>query len=328
MKKTITFGEVMLRLTTPENQRFLQAESFSAVYGGSEANVAVSLCNYGTPAEHVTALPQNALGQAALNSLRRYGVGTGSIARCGNRLGIYFVEKGAAYRKQGIVYDRADSALATAPANTFNWPKIFENADWFHFSGITPALSENCAAMCLAACKTAHSLGLTVSCDLNYREALWSKEKANRVMSELMPLVDVCFAYEDEPQDMFGIMPEKGAEKNEGYRQMARELKKRFGFKMVAITNSCSYTAMQIDWAAMLYDGKDFYFSRRYEMTAVDRIGGGDAFCGGFIHASKSGYAPQQIIEFAVAAGSMKYTVMGDFNCVSAPEVEALAFKN
>lgn len=326
MKKTVTFGEIMLRLTTPENQRFLQAESFLAVYGGSEANVAVSLCNYGQPAEHVTALPQNAIGQAALNSLRRYGVATNHIARCGNRLGLYFVEKGAAYRKQGIVYDRALSAIATAPANTFNWQEIFNDADWFHFSGITPALSTDCAAMCLAACKAAHSLGLTVSCDLNYREALWPREKANRVMSELMPLVDVCFAYEDEPQDMFGITPQKGTDPNEGYRQMATELKKRFGFKLVAITNSRSYSAMQIDWAAMLYDGNDFYFSRRYEINAVDRIGGGDAFCGGFIYAAKNGYTPQQIIEFAVAAGSMKYTVMGDYNCVSAEEVAALAF--
>lgn len=328
MKKVVTFGEIMMRLTAPDHQRLLQTETFHAAYGGSEANVAVSLCNYGLRASHVTRLPQNALGQAALNSLRRYGVETNDICRGGSRLGLYFVEKGAAYRAQAIVYDRAGSAMATASSTELNWEKIFENADWFHFSGITPALSAACAEMCLEACKTAKRLGLTVSCDLNYREALWPRERANEVMSRLCQFVDICFAYEDEPQDVFGIFPDKNAEKNQGYRQMAVKLKERFPFKMVAITNSRSFSAMHMDWAAMLYDGNEFYFSRRYEINAVDRIGGGDAFCGGFIYAAKTGLSPQEMIEFAVAAGSMKYTVNDDYNCVSADEVKRLAFQN
>ncbi len=325
MKRVVTFGEVMLRLTASGHRRLSQAAEFEAVYGGSEANAAVSLCNYGSPAALVTRLPENALGEAALRSLRACGVDVSGVVRGGNRLGLYFVERGISYRKQGILYDRAGSSMAMAAPEDFDWETAFADADWFHFSGVTPALGEGCAAAVQEACRIAKQKGLTVSCDLNYREPLWSRTEAERVMSGLMPYVDVCLAYEEEPQDIFGICPAEGASREEGHRQMARALRERFGFSLVAVTSSRARSAMSHDWSAMLFDGEEYYFSRRYEVDAVDRIGGGDAFSGALIHAVRRDWEPQQIVEFAAAAGCLKYTVEGDCNAVTEAEVAQLA---
>lgn len=324
MKRIVTFGEIMLRLTVQDGYRFTQAGGFDLAFGGSEANVAGALSNYGMEAAFVTRLPENDLAKAAINTLRAIGVDTSQIARGGDRMGIYFMEKGAACRKHGILYDRADSAIATAPADTFDWDRLLEGADWFHFSAITPALSEACAQMCLAACKAARQKGITVSCDLNYREQLWSSEEAGRVMSEICSFVDVCFAYEDEPAAIFGITPDS-EDRAEGHKNMARKLADRFGFRTVAITSSDIFSADRLSWSAMLMQDGAFYFSRRYELTAADRIGGGDAFCGGFIYAALAELPPQERIEFAVASGSLKYSVQGDIACATADEVKRLA---
>ena len=329
MSRVITFGEILLRLTAPRHQRFIQAQSFAACYGGSEANAAVSLCNYGTSAVFVTRLPAHAVGQAAIDSLRARGAGTRYIVRGGDRLGVYYVEQGAGYRGQTIVYDRAGSAIAEAAANEFDWKHIFTDsgAEWFHFSGITPALSDTCAALCLSACRAAKRLGLTVSCDLNYREALWSQEKARRVMAELCRYVDVCIAYEDEPGDIFGIRAPEGLSRTDAACTIARALRERFDFSAVAVTVSRSSSAMRRDWSAVLADrcSGSCCVSRCYEFDAVDRIGGGDAFSGALIHALLNRLPMQQAIDFAAAAGCLKYTIEGDVNAVTSDEVMTLA---
>lgn len=330
MKRIITFGEIMLRLAPEGYYRFVQTESFNATYGGGEANVAVSLANYGLDAAFVTKLPAHDIGQAAINSLRRYGVDTKFITRGGDRVGIYFLEKGASQRPSKVIYDRAGSAIAAATTADFDWDAILEGADWFHFTGITPALGDNVAAICLEALKAAKARGITVSCDLNYRKKLWTREKAGQVMGELCKYVDVCIANEEDAADVFGIHAAntdvtKGEVNHAGYKDVARQLKDRFGFSHVAITLRSSISANDNDWAAMLYDGNDFYFSKQYRMHIVDRVGGGDSFGGGLIYALLHDYTPQQTIEFAVAASCLKHTVEGDFNLVSLAEVQNLA---
>ncbi|HCA28275.1 MAG TPA: 2-dehydro-3-deoxygluconokinase [Ruminococcaceae bacterium] len=330
MKKVITFGEIMLRLAPEGYTRFIQAETFGATYGGGEANVAVSLANYGLNASFVTKLPVHDIGQASVNSLRRYGVDTSKIVRGGNRVGIYFLEKGASQRPSKVIYDRADSAIANAQPSDFDWNEIFEGADWFHFTGITPALGENVAAICLEACKAAKTKNLTVSCDLNYRKNLWSREQAGRTMAELMPFVDVCIANEEDSADVFGIKSENtdvttGKVNHEGYKEVAKKLADRFGFKKIAITLRGSISANDNNWAAMLYDGNNYYFSRNYLIHIVDRVGGGDSFGAGLIYSLLSGYENQAALEFAVAASCLKHTIEGDFNQVSVSEVEKLA---
>lgn len=329
-KKVITFGEIMLRLAPEGYYRFVQADTFGATYGGGEANVAVSLANYGFDAKFITKLPKHEIGQAAVNSLRKYGVDTSYIARGGDRVGIYFLEKGASQRPSKVIYDRAGSSIATASREDFNWKEIFDGAEWFHFTGITPALNDEVAAICLDACKAAKEAGLTVSCDLNYRNKLWSKEKAGQVMGELCQYVDVCIANEEDAADVFGIKAAdtdvtKGEVNHEGYKDVAKQLADRFGFSKVAITLRESISANDNKWSAMLYDGNDFYFSKKYTMHIVDRVGGGDSFGGGLIYAMLSGFAPQDAIEFAVAASCLKHTVEGDYNLVSAAEVKTLA---
>lgn len=329
-KKVITFGEIMLRLAPEGYYRFVQAESFGAAYGGGEANVAVSLANYGFDASFVTKLPQHEIGQAAVNSLRRYGVDTRHIARGGKRVGIYFLEKGASQRPSKVIYDRAASSIAEAEATDFDWKSIFDGAEWFHFTGITPALNDDVAAICLEACKAAKAAGVTVSCDLNYRNKLWSKEKAGTVMGELCQYVDVCIANEEDASDVFGIRAAdtdvtSGTVNHEGYKDVAMQLKARFDFKLVAITLRESLSANDNLWSAMLYDGKEFYFSKKYTMHIVDRVGGGDSFGGGLICAQLSGYGPAETIEFAVAASCLKHSIEGDFNMVSMEEVQKLA---
>lgn len=326
----ITFGEIMLRLAPEGYYRFVQAEHYGATYGGGEANVAVSLANYGYDAKFVTKLPKHEIGQAAINALRRYGVDTSYITRGGDRVGIYFLEKGASQRPSKVIYDRAGSSISTASSEDFNWDEIFEGVDWFHFTGITPALNDTVAAICLEACKKAKEKGITVSCDLNYRNKLWSKEKAGQVMGELCQFVDVCIANEEDAGDVFGIRAShtditSGQVNHEGYKEVAKELAERFNFKKVAITLRSSISANDNKWAAMLYDGGEYYFSKTYLMHITDRVGGGDSFGAGLIYASLENYAPAQAVEFAVAASCLKHSIEGDFNQVSVEEVKKLA---
>ncbi len=329
-KKVVTFGEIMLRLAPEGYMRFVQAESYGATYGGGEANVAVSLANYGLDASFVTKLPSHEIGQAGINALRRFGVQTSDIVRGGDRVGIYFLEKGASQRPSKVIYDRAGSSIATATTNDFDWDKIFEGASWFHFTGITPALGDNVADICLEACKAAKEKGITVSCDLNYRNKLWSKEKAGQVMGELCQYVDVCISNEEDANDVFGIKAAgtdvtAGQVNHEGYKDVAKQLADRFHFSKVAITLRTSISANDNKWAAMLYDGTDCYFSKQYLMHIVDRVGGGDSFGGGLIYACLNEMAPQDTIEFAVAASCLKHSIEGDFNQVSVDEVQKLA---
>ena len=330
MKRVITFGEIMLRLAPEGYYRFVQAEKYGATFGGGEANVAVSLANFGVDAVFVSKVPKHEIGQACVNSLRRFGVDTDEILRGGDRLGIYYLEKGASQRPSKVIYDRAGSAISQATKDEFDWDDILEGADWFHFTGITPALGDNVAEICLEAVKAARAKGITVSCDLNYRNKLWSKEKAGEVMSELCKYVDVCIANEQDADDVFGIKARNtdvtsGKVDHEGYKDVALQLKERFGFKKVAITLRGSISANDNDWAGMLYDGSDFYFSRTYPVHIVDRVGGGDSFGGGLIYACLNDYSGQDTINFAVAASCLKHSIEGDYNMVTVDEVKKLA---
>jgi 2-dehydro-3-deoxygluconokinase len=330
MSKVVTFGEIMLRLVPEGYYRFVQADTFQATYGGGEANVAVSLANYGLDAIFVTKLPKHEIGQAAVNSLRRFGVDTSKIVRGGDRVGIYFLEKGASQRPSKVIYDRANSSIAEASPGDFNWKNIFEDASWFHWTGITPALGDNAAAITKEAVEAAKAAGLTVSCDLNYRKKLWSKDKARRIMETLMPFVDICIANEEDAADVFGITAKdtdvtSGELSREGYKDVAKQLVDKFRFKQVAITLRESLSANDNNWAAMLYDGKDFRFSRKYAVRIVDRVGGGDSFGAGIIYGNLNKLSPQETIEFAVAASCLKHSIEGDFNMVSLDEVTKLA---
>lgn len=320
----------MLRLAPEGYYRFVQAETYGATYGGGEANVAVSLANFGMDAAFVTKLPSHEIGQAGVNSLRKYGVDTSLITRGGSRVGIYFLEKGASQRPSKVIYDRAGSSIAEAATADFDWDTIFEGADWFHFTGITPALNDNVAEICREACRKAKEKGITISCDLNYRNKLWSKEKAGEVMGELCRYVDVCIANEEDAGDVFGIKADNtdvttGKVNHEGYQAVAKQLADRFGFSKVAITLRESVSANDNNWAAMLYDGTEYYFSKKYPMHIVDRVGGGDSFGGGLIYACLQEMEHQQVIEFAVAASCLKHSIEGDFNMVSVDEVMKLA---
>ena len=333
MKRIITFGEIMMRLNPEGYCRFVQADKFEASYAGGEANVAVSLSNYGMDAAFVSKVPSHEIGQCAVNELRHFGVDTRMMVRGGDRLGLYFVEKGASQRASKVIYDRAGSAIAKATASDFDWDKIFEGADWFHFTGITPALGGELPEICLEACKAAKALGVKISCDLNYRKKLWSNEKANEVMSTLMPYVDVCIANEEDAKDVFGIEAEDtdlnaGKVNHEGYISVARQLAERFGFEKVAITLRGSISASDNEWAAMLYSDGKAYFSPKYNVRIVDRVGGGDSFGAGLIYSLLSDYDEQKAINFAVAASCLKHSIEHDFNLVSVAEVEALAGGN
>ena len=329
-KKVVTFGELMLRLAPEGYYRFVQAERFGATFGGGEANVAVALSNFGFDAVFVTRLPSHEIGQAAVNSLRKYGVDTSKIIRGGERVGIYYLEKGASQRPSKVIYDRTGSAIATADRTEFNWKEIFEGVEWFHFTGITPALNAEVAAICLDACKAAKEAGVKISCDLNYRKKLWTREKAGKVMGELCQYADVCIANEEDAADIFGICADKtdvtaGEVNREGYKEVARRLAERFGFSEVAITLRESVSANDNFWSAMLYNGKDFFFSKKYSMHIVDRVGGGDSFGAGLIAAMLNGFEQPRAIEFAVAASCLKHSIEGDYNLVSVEEVLALA---
>ncbi len=329
-KKVITMGEIMLRLSPTGFNRFIQAENFDLVFGGAEANVAVSLANFGVQSSFVTKLPEHEIGQAAINSLRKYGVDTSQIVRGGDRVGIYFLEKGAAQRPSKVIYDRANSAIAEAKAKDFDWEKIFANAHFFHFTGITPAISKNAKKLCLDACKAAKKMGLTVSCDLNYRKKLWSPAEAKKAMTELCKYVDICISNEEDAEKVFGIKSKNsdvqhGKLNKQAYKEVAESLCKKFDFKKVGITLRESISASENNWSAMLYENGETYFSKKYNMQVIDRLGGGDSFAAALICAELEGFSPQEQIEFASAASCLKHSINGDFNQVSYDEVLTLA---
>ena len=333
--KVVTFGEIMMRLNPEGYQMFYQAEKFEASYAGGEANVAVSLANYGIESSFVTKLPDNPLGECARNAVRHFGVDTKDIVWGGKRLGLYFVEKGASQRPSRVVYDRADSSIATAKREDFDWAKIFDGAEWFHFTGITPALGGELPQICLDALEYCRANNITVSCDLNYRGKLWTKQEAGRVMAELVPYVDVLIANEADAADVFGIVGEgsdveSGKLNKEGYVSVAEQLVERFGVKKVAITLRTSLSAFDNLWAGMLYDAstKNACFSTEYKVHIVDRVGGGDSFGGGLIYALIAGKDTQGAIDFAVAASCLKHSIEHDFNLVKVKDVEALAAGN
>ena len=333
MKKVVTFGEIMMRLNPEGYRRFLQADSFEVSYAGGEANVAVSLASYGLHAAFVSKVPSHEIGQCAINALRKYGVDTSGVVRGGSRLGVYYVEKGASQRPSKVIYDRAGSSISQAEESDFSWPDLFHGADWFHFTGITPALGGELPQICLQACRAAKKMGLTVSCDLNYRKKLWSRAAAQECMAQLMPYVDVCIANEEDAKDVFGISAEgcdleAGKLNQAGYVSVARQLSEKFGCKKVAITLRESLSASDNNWAGMLYSEGNAYFSPTYHLHIVDRVGGGDSFGGGLIYALLSGYPDQQAIHFATAASCLKHSIEQDFNLVSVEEVQLLAGGN
>ena len=333
MAKIITFGEIMLRLSPDGNDRFIQADHLRIIPGGGEANVAVGLANYGHEAYFVSKLPKHEIGQIALNALRRYGVDTRFVARGGERIGLYYAETGASMRPSKVIYDRAHSAIAEAKPEDFDFDTIMEGAQWFHWSGITPAISDNAAELTRLACEAAKRHGVTVSVDLNFRKKLWTSEKAISVMRPLMKYVDVCIGNEEDAQLCLGFKPDADVEGGQtdasGYHKIFEQMQKEFEFKLVVSTLRESFSATHNGWKALVYNGEEFYESRRYDiMPIIDRVGGGDSFSGGLIHGLLTKPTQGEALEFAVAASALKHTVNGDFNLVSVDEVEALAAGN
>ena len=329
MSKIVCFGELMLRLNPEGYLRFEQADKFMATFGGGEANVAVSLANFGMDASFCSKLPTHAIGNMAVRALRAEGVATADIVRGGERVGIYYIEKGASQRPSKVIYDRKYSAIGMASRDDFDWDKILCGTIWFHFTGITPALGDNVAEICLDAVKACRAKGIKISCDLNFRKNLWTSEKAGKVMGELMQDVNVCIANEEDADKVFGIKPDhndvdSGKLNREGYIDVAKKLSERFGCEKVAITLRESISANDNNWAAMLYDGEKAYFSKKYAVHIVYRVGGGDSFGAGLIYSLLSGYDMQDTIEFAVAASCLKHSIEYDFNRVSVDEVKAL----
>ena len=333
MMKVITFGEIMLRLSPPGYDRFAQASTFDASFGGGEANVAVSLANYGLDSFYVTKLPENEIGQHAINDLRRLGVRTDYIVRGGDRIGIYFLETGASQRPSKVIYDRAHSSVSEMKPDEVDWAIVFQGATWFHWTGITPAISKDGRACVGAACRAAVQTGVTVSCDLNFRKKLWTEKEAQSVMNPLMEYVDVCIANEEDAQKSLGLDASdtdvEAAHLDEtSYFALTRRLKERYGFRAVAITLRESFSASRNGWSAVMLDDKqctDPYRSKRYDITLVDRVGGGDAFSGGLIYGLLKKSDTRAAMEFAVAASCLKQTIPGDFNMMSTAEVERLA---
>lgn len=328
-QKVVTFGEIMTRYTAPDYKRFEQCDNLDFTFGGGEANVAVAVTNYGLQGEFVTKLPDNAWGQAAINSLRRYGVKTDNIVRGGDRIGTYYVEMGAAMRPSQVLYDRAHSAIAEASVDDFDFDAILDGATWFHTTGITPALSDNCAELTLRALKAAKAKGITTSIDLNFRKKLWTPEKAQSIMPGLCEYVDVCIGNEEDAEKTLGFKAEatdvtKGELNVEGYKDVFKKMKDKFGFKYIATTLRESFSAFDNGWSAAVYDGKDFYHTRKYNIHIVDRVGGGDSFASGFIYGLIAGKTMSDAAEFAAAASALKHTIPGDFNHVSVSEVENL----
>jgi 2-dehydro-3-deoxygluconokinase len=329
MPRIVTFGEIMMRLATPGRLRFSQATQFDVTYGGGEANVAIALANFGLDAALVTRLPANPFGDAAIRMLRGMGVDTRPIVRGGDRIGIYFLETGASQRGSVVIYDRADSAIATIRPDEFDWTAIFQNAAWFHFTGITPALGPNAAAATRLACQAAKAGGLTVSCDLNFRKKLWSPDQARETMTGLMEYVDIAIGNEEDAEQVFGIGARgadvtAGAVAGKAYETVASTLADRFHFKTVGISLRESRSADENGWSAVLLHDGHHYHSRQYDIRIVDRVGGGDAFASGLIYGLVSKPDPQEALEFAGAASCLKHTIVGDYNQVSVAEVQAL----
>ncbi|MCC5940360.1 MAG: sugar kinase [Balneolaceae bacterium] len=331
-KQIVTFGEIMLRLSTPGYKRFTQTDTFDATFGGGEANVAVSLSQFGMDSTFVSSIPPHEIGEAAVQSLRKYGVNTDFILREGERLGIYFLETGASQRPSKVIYDRANSAISRLEPSSVNWEKIFEGKDWFHWTGITPALGKNLTIALKEACIAAKKAGVQISCDLNFRAKLWTEKKAQAVMNPLMEYVDVCIANEEDAQRSLGFdagsTDVEGAHLDEeAYITLAKSLKKKYGFDTVAITLRESFSASLNGWSALLHDGEDCkipYRSDRYEITIVDRVGGGDSFAAGLIYGLLTKENSKEALDFAVAASCLKQTIPGDFNLVTVDEVEKL----
>ncbi len=333
MARVVTYGEIMLRLAPPGFQRFVQARSFDVIYGGGEANVAVSLANYGIDARFVTALPPHEIGDACENYLRQFGVDTSFVLRQGERLGIYFLEMGAMQRGSKVIYDRANSALSEIQPGDVNWRAVFDGADWFHWTGITPAISAGAAEALQEAVETAAGMGVTMSCDLNYRSKLWKWGKQpGEVMAGLVEYADYAIGNEEDADKVFGIRPEgvdvEAGELDAGaYESVCRQLMDRFGkLKKVGITLRTSISASHNRWSGVLYDGETLHRAKEYDVThMVDRVGGGDSFCGGLIYSLLQGKTDQEAIEFAVAASCFKHSIYGDFNLVGVADVEKLA---
>ena len=333
MARVVTMGEIMLRLSNPNNEKFIQADEFDVCYGGGEANVAVSLANYGHDAAFVTKVPENPIGDCAVAALRKLNVDTKFIAKGGERLGIYFLESGSAMRASNVVYDRAHSSISTAEVSDFDFDEIFKDADWFHFTGITPAVSDAAAELTEAALKAAKAHGVKVSVDLNFRKKLWSSEKAQKVMSNLMQYVDVCIGNEEDAEKVLGFKPGNtdvtgGNLELDGYKDIFRQMVEKFNFEYVISSLRVSHSASDNGWSACIYsrDTKEFYHSREYRIRPiVDRVGGGDSFAGGTICGFLDGKNFKEALEFGVAASALKHTIPGDFNLVSRADVEALA---
>ena len=330
--KFLTFGEIMLRLKAPGQECFFQSPMLEATFGGGEANVAVSLANYGEDAAFLTILPDNAIADACKAELRRFDVDTKRIVTGEGRMGIYYLEGGANQRPSKVVYDRAYSAIALAKPGDIDWDKAFDGVEWFHITGITPAISESAMELSVASVKEAKKRGITVSCDLNYRKKLWTREQAGECMAKLLPYVDVCIANEEDAKDVFGIEAEAtdiyGGKLNaEGYKSVAKQLADKFHFEKVAITLRESHSAFDNGWSAMLYDvaSNEYCFSKKYDLHIIDRVGGGDSFGGGLIYSLLTGKSTQKAVEFAVAASALKHSIEGDYNMMTVSEVEKLA---
>lgn len=333
--KVVSFGEIMLRLSPDGYYKLFQKPELNTSFCGAEANVAVALSNFGDEAEFVTALPDNDIGRAACRELMRYGVKTDNIVYTGDRLGIFFAEKGASQRPSKVIYDRKNSAIASAEPSSFDWEKIFDGADWFHITGITPALSDSLARISVDAVKAAKKAGLTVSCDINYRSKLWRAEKARPVMTEIMKYVDVCIGNEEDAEIVFGIKAgatdvTKGQLDTDGYKKSLQTVAETFGCKIVAYSQRKSYSASDNGWSGIIYDDekKQVYTSAQYDIRITDRIGGGDAFASGLIYALHNNISPANAIETAAAAGCLDQTLEGDFCLFGINDVFDLAGGN
>ncbi len=329
MKKVVCFGEIMGRLCPVGYKKIIQANSFEITYAGGEANVAVSLANYGVDSSYVSKIPDNDLGKSVLRTLKSCDVNVDNVVIGGERLGMYYVEKGASQRPSKVIYDRKYSAISEADTSDFDWDSILVDTEWFHFTGITPALSDKCIDITREALKKCKEKGITVSCDLNYRKNLWTNAKAKEVMTELMAYVDVCIGNEEDAEMVLGISADStdvtaGQINREGYIAVAKQIEEEYGCKTVAITLRESYSASINGWSAMLYKDGESYFSKKYDIQIVDRVGGGDSFVGGLLYTLVSGFEPTKAIEFAVAASCLKHTIEGDFNQVTVSDVEKL----
>lgn len=329
MKKVVGFGDYILRLSPEGYLKFIQADKFVTFYTGAEANVCTSLAYMGVPTQFVTKLPENAIAECALTTLRKFGVGTDHIAYGGERLGIFYAEKGASQRPSKIVYDRKNSSFSTSTVEDYNWKEILKDAGYFHFTGITPALGKNLAEVCLEACKVAKELGITISCDLNYRKNLWSRAEAKETMEKLLEYVDVLIANEEDAADVLDIHASNtdiisGKLDRDGYIEVADKISKKYNIGTVAITLRESISASDNDWSALLYRDEKAYFSKKYHIHIVDRVGGGDSFGAGLIYAMNSGFDAQQTIEFAAAASCLKQTIELDVNLSKPSDVLAL----